>query len=63
MPASQGPELSVSFTTLTALDPTLLSQLKEALPASLFDKGESARVDTYRARLFPANTLAPAGAV
>jgi transposase len=30
--------LSVSFTTLKALDPTLVSQLKETLPASLFDQ-------------------------
>ena len=30
--------MSVSFTTLKALDPTLVSQLKETLPASLFDQ-------------------------
>jgi hypothetical protein len=30
--------LSVSFTPLKALDPTLVSQLKETLPASLFDQ-------------------------
>jgi transposase len=30
--------LSVNFTTLKALDPTLVSQLKETLPASLFEK-------------------------
>jgi len=30
--------LSVSFTTLKALDPTLVSQLKETLPSSLFDQ-------------------------
>jgi transposase len=30
--------LSASFTTLKALDPTLVSQLKETLPAALFEK-------------------------
>jgi transposase len=30
--------LSVEFTTLKALDPTLVSQLKETLPASLFEQ-------------------------
>jgi hypothetical protein len=30
--------LSASFTPLKALDPTLLSQLKETLPAALFEK-------------------------
>jgi transposase len=30
--------LSVSFTTLKALDPTLVNQLKDTLPASLFEK-------------------------
>ena len=30
--------LSASFTPLKALDPTLVSQLKETLPAALFEK-------------------------
>ena len=30
--------MSVNFTTLKALDPTLVSQLKETLPAALFEK-------------------------
>jgi len=30
--------LSASFTSLKALDPTLVSQLKETLPAALFEK-------------------------
>jgi hypothetical protein len=32
------PPLSASFTPLKALDPTLVSQLKESLPAALFEK-------------------------
>ena len=36
--ASYSCQLSVNFTTLKALDPTLVSQLKETLPAALFEK-------------------------
>ena len=36
--ASYKSQLSVNFTTLKALDPTLVSQLKETLPAALFEK-------------------------